>query len=245
MKKRVVLISGATSTLGAELTKVFARKRHHLLLLTYKNETQQSLLDQWLMAKLPRQAWRWYRGSLINQQSLSKWLTKAETEWGSIDCLINNAAIHLNHSVIRTSGKDWDEVFAINLKGARFLTKALLKGMIKHKKGQLIHISSWQALKGGYFSSSYSASKAALLGLSKSMAQEYGRYNICSNVIFPGYMPSRLTQGNSRKMLASVLKENCLGRLNDPKEVAKFIYNLSLMKNVSGQLFNLDSRILS
>jgi 3-oxoacyl-[acyl-carrier protein] reductase len=97
-------------------------------------------------------------------------------------------------------------------------------------------------MQGREGQANYSASKAGLIGLTRACARELGRFNIKVNAVLPGYIPSDMGEQVSDRMYQRVLKENALGRVSDPKEVADFIYHLSLMNNVSGQVFNLDSR---
>jgi 3-oxoacyl-[acyl-carrier protein] reductase len=132
-----------------------------------------------------------------------------------------------------------------NLDGAFALSRALLPRMVRRGSGHLVFVSSFQALRGNPGASLYAASKAGLIGLCKSIASEYGAKNIRCNAILPGFLDSKMTRDLPRSARLRAIRENCLKRANDPLEVARFIHFLTGTRNISGQVFNLDSRILS
>jgi 3-oxoacyl-[acyl-carrier protein] reductase len=115
--------------------------------------------------------------------------------------------------------------------------------MSKRREGHIINISSNVGLQGREGQANYSASKAGLIGLTRAAAREFGGFNIKINAVLPGYMPTDMGEKVSDTILERILTESALGRVSDPKEVAEFIFRLSLLNNVSGQVFNLDSRI--
>jgi NAD(P)-dependent dehydrogenase (short-subunit alcohol dehydrogenase family) len=116
--------------------------------------------------------------------------------------------------------------------------------MSEQTEGHIINISSLVGAQGREGQANYSASKAGLIGLTKSCALELGRYNIKVNAVLPGYIPTEMGDDISAAVRERILCENALHRVSDPKEVAEFIYRLALMNNVSGQVFNLDSRMV-
>jgi 3-oxoacyl-[acyl-carrier protein] reductase len=241
MQPPVLLLSGATSVLGREIVKIFARNRWNLGLMTYQNQASRDTLENYCADTLPRGSWLWHQGSLSDRREVEKFVDTIGEKLGQVQVLINNAGITINKPLVRLSDKEWDQVMDINLNGPFVLCRAVLKHMIKNNRGHLIHISSIQAYKGG--AAPYAASKAALIGFSKSLALEYGKKTICSNVIFPGYMDSPLTNLNSQKFREEVIENSCLKQLNQPEQAAEFIYYLANLDHISGQVFNLDSRI--
>ena len=116
--------------------------------------------------------------------------------------------------------------------------------MIKQHSGHIINIASITGAQGREGQANYSSSKAALIGLTRAAARELGIFNIKVNAILPGYLPTDMGGAISDDILERVLKENCLHRISDLKEVAEFICHLTTMSSVSGQIFNLDSRII-
>ena len=164
--------------------------------------------------------------------------------WGLIDLLINNAAITRDNFLLRVKTGDWDETIATNLTGAFNTIRAVSGYMIKNRRGHIINISSMSGLKGNPGQAAYSSSKAALIGLTKSAALDLGEFNIQVNAVLPGFMKTDIVQNLSGTAKDKIISSNILKREQDISEVAEFVYNLSLMKNISGQVFNLDSRVL-
>ncbi|MBN2143714.1 MAG: SDR family oxidoreductase, partial [Candidatus Aureabacteria bacterium] len=191
MQTRVAIISGATSVLGREIVRIFVRNGWRLGLMMHQNKAVRKELDACCRDGLPQGSWLWHEGSLSVRRDLERFVETVTTQLGPVSVLINNAAMTVNKSLVRMSDDDWSRVFDINLHGPFILCRAVLKQMVKNKRGHLIHLSSIQAYKGG--ASAYAASKAALIGLSRSLAMEYGKKGICSNAVFPGYMDSPLT----------------------------------------------------
>jgi 3-oxoacyl-[acyl-carrier protein] reductase len=165
-------------------------------------------------------------------------------QWGSLDLLVNNAGLTMDGLMLRMSEEDWDRVVDTNLTGAFYCIREAAEHMSKGKGGHIINISSIVGVQGREGQANYSAAKAALIGLTKASARELGSSNIQVNAILPGYLPTDMGGTVSDAMLSKIVNRNALGRTSDAVEVADFIYHLSCMKNVSGQVFNLDSRIL-
>jgi 3-oxoacyl-[acyl-carrier protein] reductase len=170
----------------------------------------------------------------------------AETvkRWGSVDVLINNAGLTKDGLLVRMSEQDWDDVLDTNLKGPFHCMRSVSEVMMKQGAGHIINIASIVGVQGREGQANYSASKSGLIGLTKAAAREWGPYNIKVNAVLPGYLPTDMGGAASDAVRERVVKENALGRVSDPAEVAEFICRLSLMHNVSGQVFNLDSRVL-
>jgi 3-oxoacyl-[acyl-carrier protein] reductase len=142
------------------------------------------------------------------------------------------------------SEEEWDDVSDANLSGPFHCIRAVSDHMIKQRSGHIINISSIVGLQGREGQANYSAAKAGLIGLTKAAAKEFGLFNIKVNAVLPGYLPTEMGTTISNEMHKRILRDNTLGRGSDADEVADLIYQLSLMHNVSGQVFNLDSRIL-
>jgi 3-oxoacyl-[acyl-carrier protein] reductase len=122
--------------------------------------------------------------------------------------------------------------------------RAASKIMTGQRSGHIISLSSIAGIRGREGQANYAASKAGLIGLTKAAAKELGRSNIQVNCVLPGYLPTDMGTAAPKTVHEQVLSENALGRTSTTAEVASFIYQLSLMQNVSGQVFNLDSRVL-
>jgi 3-oxoacyl-[acyl-carrier protein] reductase len=163
--------------------------------------------------------------------------------WGRIDALVNNAGALADRPIWQLSEPEWDRVLAVNLKGAALCAQAVLRPMLKQREGQIINIASFSGRVGARGQANYAAAKAGLLGLTQSLAKEAGPRNVRVNAILPGVLPTAMTSGLGPAASEALAAANALGRSNSVAEVARFVAFLATLKNVSGQVFQLDSRI--
>jgi len=163
--------------------------------------------------------------------------------WERLDLLVNNAGLIADATLSQMSEAQWDEVMAVNLNGAFICARAALKPMLRQRSGHIINISSFSARRGPRGQVNYAAAKAGLIGLTQSLAREVGARNIRVNAVLPGLLRTSLTSGLTPAQWETLARANVLGRINDMAEVARFIVFLAGMENVSGQIFQLDSRI--
>lgn len=171
--------------------------------------------------------------------------TVAETLkcWGRLDTLINNAGLIADGVCGQLSDADWERVLDVNLRGAFLCSQAVARTMIRQRAGHIINISSFGGRTGARGQSNYAAAKAGLLGLTQSLAKELGPRNVRVNAILPGVLPTKMTAHLGAERLNAFAQANALGRINSPAEVARFIAFLAGTRNISGQFFQLDSRI--
>jgi 3-oxoacyl-[acyl-carrier protein] reductase len=163
--------------------------------------------------------------------------------FGRLDCLVNNAGSIGDQGVSRLTEADWDRVVGVNLSGAMRCARAVLPGMEQQRSGHIINISSFAARYGTVGQAAYAAAKAGLLGLTQALAAEVGSRNVQVNAILPGVIPTPMTAQLPAARLDELARANLLGRLNSLQEVASFVAFLAGMKDVSGQVFQLDSRL--
>src|SRR6188508_3053762 len=144
----------------------------------------------------------------------------AEATLGAVDILVNNAGLSRDNILLRLNEQDWDAVLDANLKGAFHTTRAAIKGMMKRRSGRIINITSIVGLSGNKGQSNYAASKAGLIGFTKSVAKEYAGRGILANCIAPGYIETDMTSGLPEAAKATLLQGIALGRLGRPEDVA-------------------------
>jgi len=165
------------------------------------------------------------------------------TRWGRLDVLVNNAGVVADAPLWQLREEDWDAVMAVNLKGAFRVSQAALRPMLQQRAGHILNIASFAARSGPRGQAHYAAAKAGLVGLTQSLAREVGSCNVRVNAVLPGVLPTPMTARLDDAVLQEFTRANALGRLNSVAEVARFVVFLAAMQNVSGQLFQLDSRI--
>lgn len=162
----------------------------------------------------------------------------------SLHVLIHNAATTSDATMQNMTEAAWDEVISINLKAPYFLTKKLLSLLFQASPSKIFFITSRAASQGIFGASNYASSKAGLVGLAKSLAQELGKKQILVNCVNPGFMKSAMTESLPIKVFDKNIQESVLGKISNPEEVADFLIYLSSdhMTQVSGQVFHFESR---
>jgi 3-oxoacyl-[acyl-carrier protein] reductase len=169
-------------------------------------------------------------------------IASAESALGPIEILVNNAGLTRDNILLRLTEQDWDAVLDANLKGAFHTTRAVIKGMMKRRSGRIINISSVVGLTGNKGQANYAASKAGLIGLTKSVAKEYASRNILVNCIAPGFIETDMTASLPDEAKATLLEQIALGRLGRPEDVAGTVLFLAsdLAAYITGQVLVVD-----
>jgi 3-oxoacyl-[acyl-carrier protein] reductase len=169
-------------------------------------------------------------------------LADAEKALGPIDILVNNAGVTRDNILLRLTDEDWNTVLDANLKGSFNTIRGAIKGMMKRRSGRIINITSIVGLTGNKGQANYSASKAGLIGLTKSVAKEYASRNILANCVAPGFIETDMTHALPAEARATLLKEIALGRLGRPEDVAGTVLFLAsdLAGYITGQVLVVD-----
>jgi 3-oxoacyl-[acyl-carrier protein] reductase len=147
--------------------------------------------------------------------------------------------------MVKMSEEDFDHVLDVNLKGAFLVSQAAVKLMAKQRHGHIVNVGSYSALSGPAGQANYAAAKAGLIGLTQSLAQEYGARNVRVNCVLPGFLETKMTRHllEDAVFREGLMNAHALGRLNTPQDAARFIALLHTMESISGQVFQLDSRV--
>jgi 3-oxoacyl-[acyl-carrier protein] reductase len=169
-------------------------------------------------------------------------VSAAEAALGGVDILVNNAGLTRDNILLRLTDQDWDAVLDANLKGAFHTTRAIIKGMMKRRAGRVINMSSIVGLTGNKGQANYAASKAGLIGFTKSVAKEYASRNILVNCIAPGFIETDMTASLPDAARATLLEQIALGRLGRPEDVAGTVLFLAsdLAGYITGQVLVVD-----
>ncbi len=229
---RVALITGAGGGLGRAFVREFLAQDWTVVAACHSSPAD--------FPVEPSAVLRFDVSSRLGVRAATKTIVE---KFGRIDLLINNAGITADGSSWQITDEAWAKVFNVNLKGAFLCSQAVLPSMLAQRDGQIINISSFAARRGHRGQASYVAAKAGLIGLTESLAWEAGPQNVRVNAILPGILPTPMTAQLTGDQLKELAGENALGRINELEEVARFAAFLATLKNVSGQIFQLDSRI--
>lgn len=215
--ERVVLITGGNRGIGLATAKVFAAKGNKVA-ITYRDTPPDGIEDFGIHS---------YSCDVTNEEHINKTFKEVEETLGTVEILIANAGITRDSLAARTSSADFSEVLDTNLTGAFRTAKKALRGMMKNRWGRVIFVSSLSGRIGQIGQSSYAASKAALVGLSRSLAKEYASRDITVNVVAPGAIKTDMLEKLSEDQIDEYIKSIPLGRLGKPEEIGEIIAFLS------------------
>ena len=229
---RVVLITGAAGGLGQRLVAEFAAQGWRVAAAHHHAGPHTETDSLWPIAL-----------DVTDRAQTAAVVEQLLARWGRIDVLLNNAGTIADKLLSQMTEDEWDRVLAVNLKGAFLCAQAVARAMCRQRNGHIINLSSFSGQIGARGQANYAAAKAGLIGLTQSLAKELGSRNVRVNAVLPGVLPTPMTAQLGAEQLAAFAAANALGRINDVAEVARCIAFLATLQNVSGQVFQLDSRI--
>ena len=183
--------------------------------------------------------------NVTNIESIEKAFTAIEKEYGGVDVLVNNAGITKDNILPRLKEDDWNDVIDTNLSGSFRTSQRAIKHMMKSKWGRIVYISSIVGMMGNQGQANYAASKAGLIGLSKSIAKEMGSRNITSNVIAPGYIDTDMTAFLTDEQKDNIIEQLSVKRIGKPEDIANIVSFLCTNESeyITGQVISVDGGI--
>jgi len=187
-----------------------------------------------------------FAGDVTDRDALRRAIAECETALGPIDILVNNAGVTRDNLLIRLSDQDWDDVVAANLTAAFVSTQAVIKGMMKRRFGRIINVTSIVGITGNKGQANYAASKAGLIGFTKSVAKEYAARGVLVNCVAPGFIDTDMTAALPEAARSALLESIPLARLGAPADVAGMILFLAsdLAAYVTGQTLVVDGGMI-
>ena len=234
------IITGGSRGIGKGIAKVFAEHGANVA-FTYNSsaESANALADE--LSKLGVKA-KAYQSNAASFKEAEQLIKDVAEDFGSIDILINNAGITKDNLLMRMSEEDFDKVIEVNLKSIFNMTKAVQRTMLKQRKGSIINMSSVVGVTGNAGQANYAASKAGIIGFSKSMAQELGSRNIRTNVIAPGFIETEMTEKLDEKVVDGWRQAIPLNRGGSPEDIANACVFLGsdLSAYITGQVLHVD-----
>ena len=239
------IITGASRGIGKGIAEVFAKHGANVA-FTYSssagaaNELEKELQEVGVKAK-------GYKSNAADFEEAQELVKNVVDDFGSIDILVNNAGITKDNLLMRMSEEDFDKVIEVNLKSIFNMTKAVQRTMLKQRHGSIINMSSVVGVKGNAGQSNYAASKAGMIGFSKSMALELGSRNIRTNVIAPGFIETEMTGKLDEKVVEGWREAIPLKRGGTPEDIANTCVFLGsdLSAYITGQVINVDGGMLT
>lgn len=232
----VALITGGSRGIGRVVALNLAKEGYNITFCYTSNETA----AQETAAEIEKTGVKALavKADVSNESDVNALVQAARDAFGPIEVLVNNAGITRDGLLLRMSEKDISDVLDTNLKGAFFCTKAVLKDMMKSRYGKIINITSIVGVTGNSGQSNYAASKAGLIGFTKSVAKEYGAKGICVNAVAPGFIETEMTEKLPEEVKNTYLERISLKRFGTPEDVANVVSFLAGHKSdyVTGQV---------
>ena len=238
LKNKTALITGGTRGIGYAIARKFADQGCNVAFTYLSSEEKAMELETVLNASgVKARAYKSDAGSYTESERLVDEVVK---EFGTIDVLVNNAGVTRDNLILRMSEQQWDEVINANLKSVFNLTKHVSKTMLRNKKGSIINLTSIVGVKGQAGQSNYAASKAGIIGFTKSIADEFGSRSIRCNAIAPGFIETDMTLILPEETKKGILAQIPMKRIGSAEEVANTALFLAsdLSTYVSGQVIS-------
>ncbi|WP_294276497.1 3-oxoacyl-[acyl-carrier-protein] reductase [uncultured Chryseobacterium sp.] len=244
LEGKVALITGATRGIGKGIAEVFAQHGAKIA-FTYAGSVDKAKELEAALSSVTQI--KGYQSDASDYDAAQKLIDEVMAEFGQIDILINNAGITKDNLLLRMSKEDWDIIMRVNLDSVFNLTKAVIKPMMKAKSGSIINMTSVVGISGNAGQANYAASKAGVIGFTKSVALELGSRNIRCNAIAPGFIETEMTAALDEKTTQAWREGIPLKRGGKPEDVANACVFLGsdMSAYVTGQTLNVDGGMLT
>ena len=238
LEGKTALVTGATRGIGKGIALKLANEGANIA-FTFVSSVEKAKVFEAELASLGVKA-KGYQSNAAEFAEAERLIDDITKEFGSLDVLVNNAGITRDGLLMRMTEQHWDEVMDTNLKSAFALTKAAMKPMMKARNGSIINITSVVGITGNAGQANYAASKAGMIGLTKSVAKELGSRNIRCNAIAPGFIETEMTEALSEEIRKQWTDGIALKRGGSPEEVANAVLFLAsnMSSYISGQTLN-------
>ena len=241
---RVVLVTGSGRGLGAAFAKAAGAEKAKVVV-----NCQQDLKAAEFVAGTVRKAGGEalaYRADVTDFEQAGGLMDHVGKTWGGVDVLVNNAGITRDRLIMRMSPQEWDQVIAVNLTGAFNFCKVFGPQMLRQRSGAIVNIASVVGQMGNAGQANYAASKAGLIGLTKSLAKEFAARGVRVNAVAPGFIRTPMTEKLTDEVRTTMMSTIPMGRFGEPEDVADIVYFLAsdLSRYVTGQVVNCDGGMI-
>lgn len=219
---QVALVTGGSRGIGKAICERLAADGARVAVVARDGARAQAVA-----ATLPGEGHRGYACDVADSKAIDALVKQVEQELGGLDIVVNNAGVTADNLLVRIDDDAWQRVIDTNLKGAFNLTRAAARGMMRRRRGRIINITSVVGLTGNPGQANYAASKAGLIGLTKSVAKELASRNVLVNAVAPGFIETEMTAELSEAARTGLLGQIAMGKLGRPEDVAGVVRFLS------------------
>jgi len=240
---RIALVTGASQGIGEAIAFDLSEKGVEILITDIQIDKAEQVVNKIRSNKGSASC---YRMDVSQSESVNRTVGEIMKQYGKIDFLVNNAGITRDSLLMRMKEEDWDAVLAVNLKGVYNLSKAVIRSMTRNRFGRIVNVSSVVGLMGNAGQTNYSASKAGVIGLTKSLAREVASRNITVNAVAPGYIATSLTESLPDSVKEKFIDIIPMKRFGKPEEVAQVIRFLLSddAAYITGQVISINGGML-
>jgi 3-oxoacyl-[acyl-carrier protein] reductase len=218
LQGQVALVTGGSRGIGLGIAQALAEGGAKVAVVARDGARAEAAA-----AGLPGEGHRGYACDVADPEATAALVKRVEEEMGSLDVLVNNAGVTRDNLLMRIKDEDWDAVLDTNLRGAFNLIRAASRGMMKRRSGRIVNITSVVGITGNKGQANYAASKAGLIGLTKSVAKELGSRGVLVNAVAPGYIETDMTSDLPAAAQEALSSQIALGRLGRPEDIAPVV----------------------
>jgi len=242
LKGKIALVTGAAQGIGRAIALLLAQKGADIVISDINLEKAEEMAKE--IEALGRKAMA-IKVDVANTNDVERMVEAILERFGQIDILVNNAGIARDKLILRMTEEDWDSVLNVNLRGTFNCTKAVIKHMSKQRKGKIVNIASVVGEMGNVGQANYSASKAGVIGFTKTIAREFAQRGINVNAIAPGYIETPMTEVLTEKVKEELRRMIPMERLGRPEDVAQAVLFLvsEATSYITGQVLNVNGCI--
>lgn len=243
LEGKVAIVTGAAQGIGRAIAETLARDGADIVVADLDPGRSQETVAA--ITKLGRRAVN-VKVNVAEWDDVKNMTDQVLKDWGKIDILVNNAGVTRDGLLVRMKEEDWNLVLQVNLHGTFHCTKAVLQPMTKQRSGRIVNIASIVGAMGNAGQANYAASKAAVIGFTKSVAREYASRMVTVNAVAPGFVDTAMTQGLQQEVRDTLLKQIPLGRLGQPGDVAEAVRFLASEEAgyITGQVLHVNGGML-
>ena len=245
MERKVALITGGSRGIGKAIAKKFAKEGYDIV-INYVSESAELGKVKEEMIENRNVDILFVKAVVTNYNGCEEMIKEVINKFGRIDVLVNNAGITKDGLLMRMKEEDFDKVIEVNLKGTFNVTKNVIPYMMKQRSGKIVNISSVVGIGGNAGQANYAASKAGIIGFTKSVAKELASRNILANCVAPGFIKTDMTDVLSDAVKENINKQIPLNKMGEADEVANAVYFLASEENtyITGQVLNVDGGMI-